>query len=148
MWKKILDFVTHPVAVMILLVLFFVGLSYVAHYEIGRHKPPVAVESQNLHYGLHYKIKTVKVLQAHVFDVVLENDKRYLIALDGVPGTPPEAKEFVVRYLNDCREKGHKPAIVPHAWDEAKQYYLVDLFFEDGQSLTQWLYAQKLAYSR
>ena len=101
-----------------------------------------------MHYGHQYKVKTIKVLQAHVFDIVLENDNRYLVALYGVPGTPPEAKEFVVRYLNDCREKGHKPVLTPHAWDGTKQCYLIDLFLEDGKSVTQWLYAQKLAYSR
>lgn len=97
-----------------------------------------------------YTAKMVRVVEGHVFDIYLENGKRYLVALRHVPGTPFEAKDQVVRYLNDCRSGGKKLTLVFRGWDAQNQRHLCEIYPDEAHSLslTDWLYAKSMAYSR
>jgi len=98
-----------------------------------------------------YTVKTVRVIEGHVFDVYLENGKRYLVALRHVPGTPPEAKEKAVRRLNTHREREKKLLFVPRDWDDLRQRYVGDIYLDElpnSMTMTDWLTARALVYSR
>jgi hypothetical protein len=100
--------------------------------------------------GQTYTVTRVRVVEGHVFDIYLENGKRYLVALHGVPGTPPETKDQVVRCLNEHREGDKKLVFVPRIWDEHRQRYVGDIYLDGtcSMSLTDWLTIKGLTYSR
>ena len=138
MWEQICFCVLFAVMAVIISVGCF--------YTLERmHHPAVIAEHQSLVMGTGYTIKHLEVLQAHQFDVVLENDKRYLVELYGVIGSNAEAKGAVEKHLNQCREKKLKPTLVPRSWD--KDHYVADIIIGES-TLTDWLYAQNLAYSK
>jgi hypothetical protein len=111
---------------------------------------PVSDTDSTIQENQEYTVQRIRVVEGHVFDVSLENGKRYLIALHRVPSTPPEAKDQVVRCLNDYRER-EKPLIcVPIFWDTNQQRYVGDIYLDGtrSMSLTDWLTARSLIYSR
>lgn len=99
--------------------------------------------------GKSYKALKVDVIKGHVFDVYLENRHRYQFRLFGILETPLEARDEVVKLLNDRRLSGEKLIIVPKFWDSEKECWFVDIYFDSNRSatLTEWLRAKDLVYS-
>ena len=84
-----------------------------------------------------YEIKTIRVISGHEFDLTLRDERRVYVKLK--VETPQEAKEKVIAYINRSRS----PYII--VYNKEDNVWVVDILFESG-SLTEWLYAQKLAW--
>jgi len=134
-----------PAILVVALVLVFVGLVSRGMFE---SKPPAAATS-TLDEGDRYQAKRVRVISGDLFDVYLENGKRYLVKLAGVISTPPEAKDAVIRLLNQSQQDGHPLVVEIRRWDDDKGRWIADLYF-DGTDVTlaEWLQAKTLVYSR
>ena len=137
-----------PVIVLVLTIPFYFLCTKVIN-PVLVEAIPASQYQYTLQTGERYEAKTVKVLEAHSFDVYLKNGKRYLMSLDGVIGTPPEAKDSVVRLLNESQEKGHPLTIIPRRWNDSQSCWMVDVYFDSqGETLAEWLKARELVYSR
>ena len=134
-------------------IICLIPVGYVLCTKVAKPVLVKMIPATNFQYTLEtdqkYQVKRVKVLEGHRFDVYLENKKRYLVSLDGVIGTPPEAKDSVVRLLNESQEKGHPLTIIPRRWNDCQFCWMVDVYFDSQNvTLTEWLKARELVYSR
>jgi len=147
MFRQILK--DNAIIIGIVVVVAVVGLIFTA---VSSHAPPppsTSIPGKTLEIGNRYKVLKVRVLEGHVFDVYLENQKRYLVALEGVIGTPPEAKEHVVRLLNKSQDEGHFVTIIPREWNDREYWWMVDMYFNSQDvTLAEWLRARELVYNQ
>jgi len=132
------------------------SLSFVAGHYIGSHDPipfllggtsAVGVEhSSGDLIGQPLLVKRIRVVEGHVFDIVLDSGDRYLVRLDGVSGTPAEAKTRVLRLLNEHRQLEHSLTVVLRQWDADKDQWIATLYYNGQDSLSDWLSSQNLVY--
>ncbi len=143
-------------------ILIGLALAFFAGHSTGRHSPiafldwsPVAVESRPsfgwaLAAGEEYPVKRIKVMQGHVFDIEREDGRRYLVHLENIVGTPPEAKAAVLKLLNEHQKKKQPLVMEARSWDVAKERWAVRIYYDTSHnsSLGEWLALQGLVYNR
>jgi hypothetical protein len=140
-WKEV-------IAAFVLLAIAVVAFD---HF-VGLRNPLPSLITPNkvstLEIDKEYKIEQIAVLrgQGHIFDIHLANGKRYLIHLADVIGTPPEAENKVIEYLNVALEESRRPLLIPRRWNAIGAYWEADIYIH-GNSLTYWLETKGLVYS-
>lgn len=109
-----------------------------------------SVEGNSVVLGERYLVKSIKVIEAHVFDIYLKDGKRYLVALDGISDSPSGSKDDVVRELNKRKANSERPVFVPKRWDNDKGRYVGVVYFDKDSnlSISEWLLSNNLSYSR
>ena len=137
---------------LLVVVLAWAG-GFIIGHQVGLHDPitvmnnkRAVIASEHPLRGLRVPVKRAKVLEGHVFDLVLANGERYLVHLEGVRGTPSEAKEKVVRLLNEHRQLGNPLTVLLRRWDDVRDRWVAVLYYDGQQSLREWLLSQNLVY--
>ncbi len=153
--------------VAIFAILAGLALAFFAGHSTGRHSPipfldwslsPIEVgpsDGLDLDIGKEYHVKRIKVLQGHIFDIEREDGRRYLVHLDNIVGTPPEAKSAVLKLLNDHQQEKHLLIMEARSWDAEKERWSVRIYYDVSMgsnmkysSLGEWLALQGLVYNR
>ncbi len=153
--------------VAVFIVLISLTMVFLAGHVIGHNSPiqflawpPRAVESRPstglaLTSGEEYLVKRIKVMQGHIFDIEREDGRRYLVHLENITGTPPEAKPAVLKLLNEHQRKKHQLIMEARSWDSKKERWAVRIYYDVSidsrikpSSLGEWLVLQGLVYNR
>ena len=111
--------------------------------------PPLTSENSSLSLDIskRYTVQRIIVLDGDTFDVILDNDKRYFIRLVGSFGCPAEAREQVLKHINEAKRKGFAIKLTPYEWDCMSACWKVTLKI-NNEDLLNWLIENNLAYRK
>lgn len=94
-----------------------------------------------------YQVKQVSVLADELYDITLDNDKRYLVKLP--VRTPASSKSKIVEFFNKLNNSGKSIYFVPINWNEKEGLWVGDFIWnEHGDTLTDWLKINGLIFER
>lgn len=136
----------------IILVLYILTYGYGFNFLPLPNLPVINnTETFTLRVGQKYPISKIKVVEGHLFDISSLDNKRYIIWLNGASGSPPEAKDEVVKILNYCLVQKTPIFLVPRRWNDNRKMWEGDIYFQkDGtnMTLTELLLVKNLLYSQ
>lgn len=134
-----------------ILIAAILGVVLIAGYVYLERNHPTFVKPlvKNPFEELHV-VYRIKVLQGHEFDLKLDNGKRIHARLR--KGSVPEAKESVIRFLNEnLKDRSVYAKVYDKViQDHAEDIWIIDLIVEteEGEvSLTEWLEEKGLIWN-
>lgn len=121
------------------------GYKYAESYSGSQ--VPVVQSGLSLELQKEYNPARIVVLSGDLYDVFLQNGRRYLMRLNGSSGCPDESKEKVIQYFNEARRNGFAIKIKVLGWNENQNCWNIDLYSND-QNIMDWLVSNNYIYCK